>query len=213
MSRSRLIVRMAIVASIIGLIHATMLHAQEPRRRLTVNLALSTQYPDRFQVGCGNPLAAAPSIRGEHHVLGILTAELGISGMLQIPPGPYCSNDALPLMDGDIVRHFTPRRGNLSVAGEARVVLTPRRAQGGAVRVIGGGAWYPARRSPAWILGAGYGPLTTWGALVVDVEYWRVGVAYDLERFRLGAPRELLGNGREWQGFVQVRFGFRIWSS
>jgi hypothetical protein len=47
---------------------------------------------------------------------------------------------------------------------------------------------------------------------VFDVEYWNVGVAYDLERFRSNAPREFLSDGREWQGFLQVRAGLTIWS-
>jgi hypothetical protein len=78
--------------------------------------------------------------------------------------------------------------------------------------LIGGGAWYPARQSPAWIIGAGYRPLRRWGTLVIDVERWNVGVEYELERFRTGAPREPLGEGREWQAFWQVRFGFTLWS-
>lgn len=213
MFRIRLNLTRAVVASIVGLVHATTLHAQEPRNGLAVGLAVSTQYPDRFQVGCGNPLAAAPSIRAHRRMSGILSAELGVSGMFQLPPGPYCSDDAVPLADGDVVRDFAPSRGNLSLAGEARVVLTPIGSGDGDLRLIGGGAWYPARNSPAWIVGAGYRPPTSWGALVFDVEYWTVGAAYDLERFRVGAPRERLGNGREWQGFLQFRVGITVWSS
>jgi hypothetical protein len=100
------------------------------------------------------------------------------------------------------------------VAGEARVVLTPVGSEeNGVLRVIGGGAWYAARSSPAWILGLGYRRPGAWGGLVVDIERWNVGVAYDLERFRIGAPREPLGEGREWQRFWQVRLGFTLWSS
>jgi len=214
MPRRQLKVTSVVVASVIALIHATMVHAQEARRSVTAGVAISTQYPDRFKEGCGNPAAVAPSVRVYHRIYGIITAELGISGSIQMPPGSYCSTgDALPLEDGDIVRHFDTTRGSLSVSGEARVVLTPMSNGDGAVRLIAGGAWYPARKSPAWVVGAGYRPLNWWGALVFDVEYWSVGVAYDLERFRLDAPREFLGDGREWQGFLQLRAGITLWSN
>jgi hypothetical protein len=115
-------------------------------------------------------------------------------------------------MDGDMVRDFEPGRGSVSVAGEARVVLTPVASERGTLRVIGGGAWYLTRNSPAWIVGAGYRLPAARGALVFDVERWNVGVAYDLERFRTGAPREPLGRGREWQAFWQIRVGISLWS-
>lgn len=192
---------------------STLAHAQEPSAGITVGLGFATQYPDRFQEGCGNPAGAAPSVRAHYRVHRLLTAELGVAGHIQIPPGHHCSVDALPLMDGDVVRNFEPGRGSVSLAGEARVVLTPVRSEDGTLRLIGGGAWYPARNSPAWIVGAGYRPLASWGALVFDVERWNVGVAYDLERFRTGAPRESLGGGREWQAFWQIRVGITLWSN
>jgi hypothetical protein len=79
-------------------------------------------------------------------------------------------------------------------------------SEAGTVRLIAGGAWYLARNSPAWIVGAGYRR----GALVLDVERWNVGAAYELERFRTGAPREPLGDGREWQAFWQIRLGLTL---
>lgn len=208
--------RMGIVLTAAALANvwiSTPVHAQEPSTGITVGLAVATQYPDRFQEGCGNPAAAVPSVRAHHRIHRLLTAELGVAGHIQIPPGHYCSVDALPLMDGDVVRNFEPGRGSVSLAGEARAVLTPVTSEHGTLRLIGGGAWYPARNSPAWIVGAGYRPLTSWGALVFDVERWNVGVAYDLERFRTGAPREPLGEGREWQAFWQIRLGITLWSS
>jgi hypothetical protein len=214
MPRSQLNATRVIVAWIIGLIPATTVDAQEPRTGVTVGVAFSTQYPDRFQEGCGNPAAVAPSVRVHHRIYRIVRAELGISGALQLPPGTHCSSgDAVALKAGDLVRQFDAPRGSLSLSTEARVVLTPMRNEDGALRLIGGAAWYPARRSPAWILGAGYRPPRSWGAFVFDIEYWRVGVPYDLERFRLDAPREFLGDGREWQGLVQVRAGITIWSN
>jgi hypothetical protein len=191
---------------------STLAHAQETSTGLTVGLAFASQYPDRFQEGCGNPAGAAPSVRAHHRIHRLVTAELGVAGHIQIPPGQYCSVDVLPLMDGDVIRDFEPSRSSVSLAGEARIVLTPVTSEQGTVRLIGGGAWYLTRRSPAWIVGAGYRPRTSWGALVFDVERWDVGVAYDLERFRTGAPREPLGEGREWQAFWQIRLGITLWS-
>jgi len=201
-----------VAAAIIGLIPPTGTHAQEPRTGVTLGVAIATQYPDQFKEGCGNPAAVAPSVRIYHRLYRV-AGELGISGSIQMPPGAYCSGgDAVPLEDGDVVRRFDVPRGSLSLSTEARVIVTPMSSEGGALRLIGGGAWYPVRRSPAWIAGVGYRPLSSWGAWVFDVEYWNVGVAYDLERFRINGPGESLGNGRDWQGFFQVRAGITIWS-
>lgn len=213
MDRGSLNVRRLFVASIAGLITATAVHAQEPGTGVTLGVALSTRYPDRFHDGCGNPAAVVPSVRLRHRIYRMITAELGISGAVQVPPGTHCSIDALPLEDGDIVRRFDIPRGSVSLSTEARVVLTPLIGDSGVLRLIGGGAWFPARRSPAWMLGAGFRPPISRGALVFDIEYWSVGVAYDLERFRLDGPREFLDDGREWQGFLQVRAGITIWSN
>lgn len=187
-------------------------HAQEARTGLTVGVGFATQYPDRFQEGCGNPASVAPSARAHHRVHDLLTAELGVSGHIQIPPGQYCSVDAIPLMDGDLVRSYEAGRSSVSVTAEARLVFTPVTLEDGTVRLIGGGAWYPARNTPAWIVGAGYRPFTRWGAFVLDVERWHVGVAYELERFRTAAPRERVGGGREWQALWQFRLGMTVWS-
>jgi hypothetical protein len=196
----------------VGLI-AARTPAQEPGTGITVGLGLATQYPDRFKEGCGNPVGVVPSIRVHHRMHRLLIAELGVSGHVQFPPGQYCSaGDAIPLVDGDVVRDFEARRGSVSVAGEARLVLTPVTVREGTVRLIGGGAWYLVGRSPAWIAGAGYRAPTSWGVLVFDIERWSVGVPYELERFRSGAPREPLGDGREWQAFWQIRAGLTVWS-
>jgi hypothetical protein len=203
----------AVVTSIIGLITSTAVHAQEPGTGVTVGVALSTQYPDRFHDGCGNPAAVVPSVRLHHRIYRIIMAELGISGALKVPPGTYCSIDALSLEDGDIVRRFDIPHGSFSLSTEARVVLTPQIGENGVLRLIGGGAWYPTRRSPGWVVGAGFRPPFSRGAFVFDIEYWTVGVAYDLERFRSDAPSDFLDDGREWQGFLQVRAGFTIWSN
>jgi hypothetical protein len=116
-------------------------------------------------------------------------------------------------MDGDVVRDFDVHRGSVSPVADARLVLTPLTTKSGTLRLIGGGAWYPAQNVPAWIVGAGYRPLTSWGAWVIDIERWNVGVEYELERFRTGAPREPLGDGREWQALWQIRLGITLWSS
>jgi hypothetical protein len=188
--------------------------AQEPGTGVTAGLAVASQYPDGFQEGCGDPAGAVVAIRVHHRVYRFLTSELGISGQIQVPPGHYATcGDALPLMDGDVVRTFEARRGSVSLAGETRLVLTPGLSGLGTLRLIGGGAWYPARKSPAWILGAGYRPPTSWGSFVFDVERWNVGVEYEVERFRTGAPREPLGGGRDWQAFWQIRAGITLWSS
>ncbi len=213
MHRVRMGVTRAAVAFALALISARALHAQQPRTGVTAGLAFATQYPDRFQEGCGNPVGAAPFVQAHHRIHRFMTAELGISAQIQVPPGNYCVVDAIPLMDGDVVRAFRSTAGSVSVAGEARIVLTPVASEDGMLRVIGGGAWYPARSSPAWIFGLGYRLPSSWGALVLDIERWNVGVAYDLERFRIGAPRESLGEGREWQRFWQIRVGFTLWSS
>jgi hypothetical protein len=212
MQRARIAVVLATAVSATGLISAPT-HAQEPGTGLTVGMAFATQYPDRFQEGCGNPAGAVPSVRAHHRIHRLLTAELGVSAHIQIPPGRYCSIDAVPLMDGDVVRDFDVPRGSVSLAGEARLVLTPLTSKSGTLRLIGGGAWYPSQNVPAWIVGAGYRPLTSWGAWVIDIERWNVGVEYELERFRTGAPREPLGDGREWQALWQIRIGITLWSS
>ena len=211
MSRRRLGLVLIAVVLAAGSISARA-HGQEAGTGITVGLAFATQYPDGFQEGCGNPAGAVASVRAHHRLHRLLTAELGVAGHIQIPPGHYCTEDAVPLMDGDIVRSYDAGRGSVSLAGEARVVLTPVSIEDGTLRVIGGGAWYAARNSPAWIVGAGYRPLTSWGAWVFDIERWNVGVPYELERFRTGAPREALGDGREWQAFWQIRFGLTLWS-
>ena len=213
MNRVRIGATWAAVAFALAPISARTLHAQQPRTGVTAGLAFATQYPDRFQVSCGNPVGAAPFVQAHHRIHRFLTAELGISAQIQVPPGTYCVVDAIPLMDGDVVRAYRSTTGSVSLAGEARIVLTPVGSESGMLRVIGGGAWYPARSSPAWILGLGYGRPSAWGPLVLDIERWNVGVAYDLERFRAGAPRERLGEGREWQRFWQIRVGFTLWSS
>jgi len=189
------------------------LDAQQPRMGVTAGLGFATQYPDRFQEGCGNPAGAAPFAQAQHRIHRLVSAELAISAQIQIPPGPYCTVDEVPLMEGDVVRDFRSSTGSVSLTGEARVVLTPVTSEGGTLRVIGGGAWYLTRSSPAWIVGLGYRRPSTWGALVLDIEQWNVGVAYDLERFRTGGLREPLGEGREWQRFWQIRVGFTLWSS
>lgn len=205
-------VGVAVLAGVAALLGAAPASAQIPGTSLTVGLAVSSQYPDRFQPGCGDPFAAAPSIRGHQRLSGWLTAELGISGLLQLPPGAYCTVDPLPLEDGQVYRDYSPSRGSLSLAGEGRLVLTPFHVSGSPVRLIGGGAWFVARNTPAWIVGAGFRPMSRWGAMVVDIERWSVGAAYDLERFHAGAPREHLGEGREWQALWQVRIGLTVWS-
>jgi hypothetical protein len=196
-----------------GLITART-HGQEPRTGITVGLAFATEYPDRFQNGCGdNTAGAVPSVRAHRRIHRLLTAELGVSGHIQLPPGQYGTcGDIVPLMDGDTIRTFDVRRSSVSLSGEARMVLTPVTIEDGTLRLIGGGAWYPAGDSPAWIVGAGYRPVTKWGTLVFDVERWNLGVPYVRERFRTGAPREPLGDGREWQAFWQIRLGITVWS-
>jgi hypothetical protein len=202
-----------VVVSIVCLASAATVDAQEPRTGITAALALSTRYPEAFQDDCGSHVAAAPSIRAHRRLYRMVSAELAVSGLIQMPPGTSSScGDAVPLEDGDIRRYYDAPRGDVSLAGEARVILTPLNDADGTLRLIGGGAWFPARRSSAWILGAGYRPPTSWGALVLDIERWSVGVDYDLERFRVGAPREHLADGREWQGFWQVRVGITVWS-
>ncbi|MGH7467924.1 MAG: hypothetical protein ACRENP_08045 [Longimicrobiales bacterium] len=213
MHRVRMGVTGPAVAFALALISARALHAQQPRTGVTPGLAFASQYPDRFQEGCGNPVGAAPFVQAHHRIHRFLTAELGISAQIQVPPDPYCVVDAIPLRDGDVVRDFPSTTGNVSMAGEARIVLTPVGSEDSIHRVIGEGAWYPARSSPAWILGLGYRRPNSWGAQILDIERWNVGVAYDLERFRIGAPRESLGEGREWQRFWQLRVGFTLWSS
>jgi len=212
--RPRVIFTRIAVAQLVALFSVGTLHAQEPPAGMTLAIAFVTEYPDRFQEGCGNPVALAPSVRAHHRIYRRLSAELGVSATFQMPPGVYSScGDAVPLVDGDIRRYFDPPRGSMSLAGEARLVLSPALRTDNALRLIGGGAWYPARSSPAWILGAGYRSGLSRGSLVVDVEWWNVGVAYDLEQYRVGLPREFLGSGREWQGFWQIRVGVNIWSS
>jgi len=203
----------AAVAVAVLVSSAGSLDAQQPRLGVTAGLGVATQYPDRFQEGCGNPAGAAPFVQAHHRIHRLVSAELGLSAQIQIPPGAYCTADLVPLMDGDVIRDFRSSTGSVSVAGEARVVLTPVAGEDGMFRVIGGGAWYLARSSPAWIAGLGYRRSSSRGAWVVDVEQWNVGVAYDLERFRTGGAREPLGEGREWQRFWQIRVGLTLWSS
>ncbi len=205
--------RLIRIVSALVLLMSGPLAAQQRHTGLTAGLAVSTQYPDRFQDGCGNPAAAVGSIRAHHQFARFLTAELGLSGLLQLPPGATSScGDALPLQNGDVVRAFATSPGSTTLSTETRVVLTPMPSGARAFRLIGGGAWFPAHDSPAWFLGVGYRPPTPRGAFLFDIEHWRVGVAYDLERFRTGLPREHLGNGREWQGFWVARFGVLVWS-
>jgi hypothetical protein len=212
MPRSRRLNVTGIAVAAIMLLPAGRTAAQEPRTGVTIGAAFATQYPDRFQEGCGNPAAVAPSVR-IHHRVARVAAELGVSGSIQMPPGVTCTSDSVPLQDGDLVRRFDTSQGSLSVSTEARLIVTPLSSEGDALRLIGGGAWYLARSAPAWIVGAGYRPVNSWGAWVFDVEYWNVGVAYDLERFRSTGPREFLSTGRDWQGFIQVRAGITVWTN
>lgn len=213
MTRNSMNATQLFVALVFGLMTATALDAQERATGITPGVALSTQYPDRFQDGCGNPAALVPSVRLHHRITRIIAADVGISSAIQVPPGTYCSSDVVPLEDGDIVRRFDAPRGSVSLSTEARVILSPLVLEEGEVRLIGGGAWYPVHRTPAWILGTGFRPAISRGVFVFDIEYWRVGVAYDLERFRIDGPRELLDRGREWQGFLQIRAGMTVWSN
>jgi hypothetical protein len=208
--RSQLNIAGVVVACIAGLMLAANVPAQEPRTTATLGLAVSTQFPDRVQAGCGNLAAAAPSVRVHQRLHRIVSAELGIAGAFRLAS---CSSaDLVPLQDGEVFRNYDTPRGKVSLSTEGRIVLTPLGNEDGALRLIGGGAWFPVSGSPAWIVGAGFRPPRSWGAFVFDVEYWNVGVAYDLERFRSNAPREFLSDGREWQGFLQVRAGLTIWS-
>lgn len=72
-------------------------HGQEPSTGITVGVAFATQYPDRFQEGCANPTGAGPSVRAHRRIHRRLTAELGVSGHIQMPPASHSScGDVVP---------------------------------------------------------------------------------------------------------------------
>jgi hypothetical protein len=143
----------------------------------------------------------------------LLTGEFGFGAQIQLPPtatGPC--GIALPPNDGDLQRNFDSTRASISVTSEARMVATPIASANGSLRIIGGGAWYLNRAVPAWLAGVGFRRRASFGAIILDVERWSVGVPYELERFRLGAPDESLGMRREWQAFWHLRLGVTVWS-
>ena len=205
-------VGLLIAVAAAGLIVPATLHGQARSFGITPAFAYATAYPDRFRDVCADVVGVVPSIHGHYRVGRFLTTELGISSQFQVQSGPTHTCPALPPLDGELRPRYDISRGSVSVAAEGRLVFTPLSNAGGSLRVIGGGAWYLNRGTPAWIVGAGFRPLTSWGAVVVDVERWGVGFPYDIERVRLGQAGEIVGSGRAWQRLWQFRLGVTVWS-
>jgi hypothetical protein len=195
-------------------------NAQVPRFSVDASLAFLSSYPERLVEGCGHAAGVSPSIRLQYRANRLLSAEVGVSGQVQVPPdaGPCDILIPLPLPGQTyVVRTFDAAPSNTSGTLEARAVLTPVANAAGTLRLLGGMAWYPGRSAEAWMVGAGLRPRTTWGAVVLDVERWQVGSSYRRVRVRYGSSVsnptvETLGSGREWGGHWQYRLGFAIWT-